>query len=446
MRIVIPRNLKGNHPDPKQILDTFRSKYWLYERHWYFGCYIDDGYKEIRLFTIPYPNTLARVSSINVNNCQTTGLDNLPLFKNVQTLYTDNNVNLNQFYNVRKLDISDVETTADTDLDNLSLPHVRYLAICEKNMNFMVVTRAHQQSLDGRNRQLYLEELNRLSDIEIEHTTQTQPIEVFIVRRPLPFEMAEKALASRVNKQLDQLPTFSGKLNENVTKWLKDITNELNLAKFEDSQKLGVIQTYLVDDARKWFINNVRTFDTWSEFNEAIEKTYSLSFAKEVAISQVGQRHQGLDETVMHYYNDMMELFDVMDNRMSDSLKISYLKNGLKLSLKKEVSRKNPQTPSEFIKAAQEEESLDYSMTASMHNMEIQNNATKRIPTTTMINSPPIHQNYHYTSYPQRQFQHDGENYYARTTSSTISILPTPTTTISTTTMLQMQQERSFCS
>ncbi|CAF4175793.1 unnamed protein product [Didymodactylos carnosus] len=310
----------------------------------------------------------------------------------------------------------------------------------------MVVTRAHQQSLDGRNRQLYLEELNRLSDIEIEHTTQTQPIEVFIVRRPLPFEMAEKALASRVNKQLDQLPTFSGKLNENVTKWLKDITNELNLAKFEDSQKLGVIQTYLVDDARKWFINNVRTFDTWSEFNEAIEKTYSLSFAKEVAISQVGQRHQGLDETVMHYYNDMMELFDVMDNRMSDSLKISYLKNGLKLSLKKEVSRKNPQTPSEFIKAAQEEESLDYSMTASMHNMEIQNNATKRIPTTTMINSPPIHQNYHYTSYPQRQFQHDGENYYARTTSSTISILPTPTTTISTTTMLQMQQERSFCS
>ncbi|CAF1344487.1 unnamed protein product [Didymodactylos carnosus] len=74
----------------------------------------------------------------------------------------------------------------------------------------MVVTTAQQQSLDDRNRQLYLEELNRPSDIEIEHTTQTQPIEVFIVRPPLPFEMAEKALASRVNKQLDQLPTFSG--------------------------------------------------------------------------------------------------------------------------------------------------------------------------------------------------------------------------------------------
>ncbi|CAF1616102.1 unnamed protein product [Didymodactylos carnosus] len=223
---------------------------------------------------------------------------------------------------------------------------------------------------------------------------------------------------------LDPLPTFSGKLTENVPKWLKDITNELNLVKFDDSQKLGIIQTYLVDDARKWFTNNMRTLETWSEFNEAIEKTYSSTFAKEVAISQLGQRRQGLDETVMHYYNDMMELFEVMDDRMSDSLKVSYLKSGLKLSLKKEVRRKNPPTPSEFIKAAQEEESLDYSMAASMHNMEIQNNETKRITTTTMINSTLIHQNYHYTSYPQHQFQNDGKNYYARTTSSIKQHLP----------------------
>ncbi|CAF1521775.1 unnamed protein product [Didymodactylos carnosus] len=205
----------------------------------------------------------------------------------------------------------------------------------------MVVTRSQQHALDDQKRQQYLEEVKRLGDIEIEQLT-----EILIVRRPLQFGMAEKTLASRISKQLDQLPIFSGKLNENVTKWLKDVTNELNLVKFDDSQKLGVIQTYLADDARKWFINNMRTLDTWSEFNEAIQRTYASTFANEVAISQLGQRHQGFDETVMHYYNDMMELFDVIDNRMSDSLKVSYLKSGLKLSLKKEVSRKNPQTPS----------------------------------------------------------------------------------------------------
>ena len=82
----------------------------------------------------------------------------------------------------------------------------------------------------------------------------------------------------------------------------------------------------------------------------------------------MAQRNQGFDETVMHYYNELMELFDVMDNDMNDLLKVSYLKHGLKLSLKKEVSRKNPQTPAEFIKAAQEEETLDHSIAASMQN------------------------------------------------------------------------------
>ena len=127
----------------------------------------------------------------------------------------------------------------------------------------MVITRLQQQTIDDQNRQQYLEELNRLANIEIEQTFPIHPTEVFIVRRPLSFEMADKMLASRMSKQLDQWPTFSGKLTENVTKWLKDITNELNLVKFDDIQKLSVIQTYLIDDARKWFINNMETLDTW---------------------------------------------------------------------------------------------------------------------------------------------------------------------------------------
>jgi hypothetical protein len=279
----------------------------------------------------------------------------------------------------------------------------------------MVITREQQKTIDKQIQQQYLAELNRLGSIEIEQTSPIHRTKLSIVRRPLSFEMVDKMLASRISKQLDQWPTFSGKLTENVTKWLKDITKELILAKFDDSQKLSVIQTYLIDDARKWFINNMETLDTWATFNEAIKQTYSSTFAMEAAISQVAQRYQGFDETVMHYYNDMMELFDVMDNSMNDLLKVNYLKHGLKLSLKKEVSRKNPLTPSEFITAAQEEENLDYSITASSQNWEIPNtNEIQTIVKTTTRNSTPTQQNYHGTSYPQHQIQNDNENYYAR--------------------------------
>ncbi|CAF1594670.1 unnamed protein product, partial [Adineta steineri] len=277
----------------------------------------------------------------------------------------------------------------------------------------------YEQQLEEKRRerqqtQQYLSEVNRLGNIEVEQTSPTQRIESFIIRRPLVFEMADKILTSRISKQLDRWPTFGGKLTENVTKWLKDITNEMDLVKFDNAQKLSVIQTYLVDDARKWLINNMERLSTWPAFVEAIKQTYSSAFAKEAAITQVAQRNQGLDETVMHYYNDMIELFDVIDHHMNDLLKVSYLKNGLKLSLKKEVSRKNPQTPSEFIRAAVEEEGLDYGIATSVHNWE--NPVKKEIQSTNDFSS--IQHNYQYTSYPQDQSENDNEDYYARITAS----------------------------
>ncbi|CAF4866528.1 unnamed protein product, partial [Rotaria socialis] len=93
--------------------------------------------------------------------------------------------------------------------------------------------------------------------------------------------------------------------------------------------KYSVVQTFLVDDARRWFINNMSTINDWSTFSIEIHKTFSSIMHQELALKKVGSRQQAYDETVLHYYNDMIELFDMIDLNMNDHYKIAYLKVGL---------------------------------------------------------------------------------------------------------------------
>ncbi|CAF4699019.1 unnamed protein product, partial [Didymodactylos carnosus] len=93
--------------------------------------------------------------------------------------------------------------------------------------------------------------------------------------------------------------------------------------------------------------------DTWSKFCTEIAKTYLSPAAKQLAAQQLQSRRQGLQESVMHYYNDILQLCETMDNQMTDQSKLIYLLQGLKLSLHKEVARQEPKTPLEFIQVAQ---------------------------------------------------------------------------------------------
>ena len=138
-----------------------------------------------------------------------------------------------------------------------------------------------------------------------------------------------------------------------------------------NDQKRLVIQTFLLEDARKWFINNMNDIPDWSSFIHRIQKAFSSAWLQEMAIKKVGARQQGLSETVLHYHNEMMELFDMIDMNMDDQLKVIYLKTGLKLSLKKEVLRRNPKTAAEFLEIAQAEEQLDFSISVQMDDREI---------------------------------------------------------------------------
>ncbi|CAF1557431.1 unnamed protein product, partial [Adineta steineri] len=145
--------------------------------------------------------------------------------------------------------------------------------------------------------------------------------------------MDEKLTISLLTSSSDKLPKFSGKNSENMIKWLTKITNELNVFKLYDAQKLRMVPLVLLDDARH--------------------------VHRSLAIKQIGNRVQGLEETVLHYYLEMMEICDMIDHEMKEELKVGYLLAGIKLSLQKEVMRRNPKNPTEFLTVAQAEEKLD---------------------------------------------------------------------------------------
>ena len=98
----------------------------------------------------------------------------------------------------------------------------------------------------------------------------------------------------------------------------------------------------------------------WHIFVTGIQKAFSSKWLQEAAIKNIGSRQQGMAETILRYYTDMIELFATIDLKMTDNMKVIYLTTGVKSSIKKEILCQAPKTPAEFLEVAQAEEKLDF--------------------------------------------------------------------------------------
>jgi len=140
----------------------------------------------------------------------------------------------------------------------------------------MVQTRQQSHIQEQIDQLQIIEEFQRLSVIEVEQTNNLSEQE-HIVYRPLSFVMSEKLINTILSHSVDKLLKFGGKNNENVNKWLTDIIKELDLVNLNDPQKFSVIQTFLVDDARRWFLNNKSRINDWSSFVLQIQKNIFIA-------------------------------------------------------------------------------------------------------------------------------------------------------------------------
>lgn len=223
----------------------------------------------------------------------------------------------------------------------------------------MVLTRSTAAAKIEQKQVKFELESQRLGHIEWSDTRNSVDVK-HIVYIPFEFTMEAKLMNTILSNDLNKWPKFSGKRDENVNKWVKEITNELNMVKLSDEQKRSVIQTFLLDDARRWFISNMATMLEWDTFVTGIQNAFSSKWLQEAAIKKISSRQQGMAETILHYYTEMIELFDTIDLKMTDNMKVIYLTTGVKSSIKKEILRQAPKTPAEFLEVAQAEEKLDF--------------------------------------------------------------------------------------
>ncbi|CAF3302419.1 unnamed protein product [Rotaria sp. Silwood2] len=91
---------------------------------------------------------------------------------------------------------------------------------------------------------------------------------------------------------LEKLPKFTGKLKQNVSKWLREIQQSLHMFKLSDEEKLFFIPSCLEADAKDWFYDNVHLFSTWTIFIQKLFKTFESSGKADISFNRLRHYEQ----------------------------------------------------------------------------------------------------------------------------------------------------------
>ncbi|CAF1001291.1 unnamed protein product [Adineta steineri] len=277
---------------------------------------------------------------------------------------------------------------------------------------------------------LFDTEFRRLANIVIEPTDHIIPSP--IVYQPLQFIMAEKTIASIINKSLEQTKKFSGKAEEDADEWIKDLMSKFNMAELTEPQALKIILNFLDGPAKDWYNENNAQFESWSVFKAEFIRTYSSPATKQLASHRLRTRQQRVDEPIIEYYIDVIKLCKLVDPNMTDASKLDHLCHGLKLSLMREVLRHTPRTPAEFLEYAKQEEVLD-SLVNTLFNSTTHEDRRDMYSANSFTSSPQMSvvtsssrfptQDVRYSSQPNRQQESSSSSQYSLFKYSTISVV-----------------------
>ncbi|CAF1122937.1 unnamed protein product [Didymodactylos carnosus] len=110
-------------------------------------------------------------------------------------------------------------------------------------------------------------------------------------------------------------------------------------------------------EAKIWFQNNRSVLETWPALKDGLKQTFSSSWQSDAIFKKLNDRRQAIDESVLKYVNNVIQLCHQVNPQMDKNTVMKYLKAGLKQqSLQAFVALKEPNTPQEFLRAAQEAE------------------------------------------------------------------------------------------
>ncbi|CAF1445280.1 unnamed protein product [Didymodactylos carnosus] len=183
----------------------------------------------------------------------------------------------------------------------------------------MVLTRAGEQAILHQH-------LLDFAHIDLERTNYiTSTAQSTFVYKPRKFMMAEEILKDVIVKNIISASKFTGKFEQDVKLWIRDISASFDMAKFYPSQALQVVPGFLCDNALGWYLNNRADLHSWDIFLQRLRATYSSPAAKQIASQKLRTRKQGWNESVTAYYTDIIRLCKTVDDKMTNASKLDHL-------------------------------------------------------------------------------------------------------------------------
>ncbi|CAF4309227.1 unnamed protein product, partial [Didymodactylos carnosus] len=173
-------------------------------------------------------------------------------------------------------------------------------------------------------------------------------------------DLSNNLLKTLMEHKVKQLPIFSGKDNENVTKWLNNITQIGKMVNCSDDELYVVAKLKLKGEAQTWYQKNQDKICDWKTFNQLLSHRFPAvppSNDREI-LRQLAGRKQAWNEPISRFYRDIMNLCDKYDSNMADSSRIGYLQDGLKPKLQHYALSQQITTPQQFFNIMQQHEHI----------------------------------------------------------------------------------------
>ena len=158
----------------------------------------------------------------------------------------------------------------------------------------------------------------------------------------------------------DFVKPFNGNPNDDIIQWLESIVHYFDIAQISGDKETLYFQyapAFLKEYAYKWWADQKHYIFSWSIFKQAVITQFAEKNEYLIA-QQFEQRKQQINEPVIKYDYDIIDLCKKYDSHMTDKQKIRKLTNGLKLSLYQEAIKETYSTSFDFLTKVQQLENI----------------------------------------------------------------------------------------
>ena len=162
---------------------------------------------------------------------------------------------------------------------------------------------------------------------------------------------------------LKELSKFTGDPTQKVTQFIDAVEHIGHFTALDDSLLHSIATIKLGGAAFNWYDNNKDTLQTWAHLKAHLLQRFKPSLS--VAKMKLKNRQQQPDESLMTYYDDVIDLCKQVDDKMPLHMIVDYLQDGIRADLKIHVKRQmklanDVLSPAVFLKIARDEEELQH--------------------------------------------------------------------------------------